>query len=97
MEEWTQPLHAAARQLHELLLDVDTASQPPWQGVASQLAVQRYENIFLPMLAAHLAERGTVTLSPEARKRSDSLVHEARKRLYKLYYRAQADPVYQCR
>lgn len=92
--EWMQPLPAAARQLHELLSDVDAASEPPWQRRSQKLAAQRYEHIFLPMLAAHLSSTGAVTLSNEARPRIEALVQAARARLFKLLSVARRDPVY---
>lgn len=45
-------LTSAARTLHKLLRDVDAASEPVWNNPALDVAIYRYTEIFLPMLAA---------------------------------------------
>jgi len=45
-------LTSAARTLHTLLRDVDSASEPVWNNPALDVAIYRYTEIFLPMLAA---------------------------------------------
>lgn len=51
---WEKGLANAARTLRNLLRDVDSASEPLWEGPQLDAAIFRYTEIFLPMLAAHL-------------------------------------------
>ncbi|GAB0496931.1 hypothetical protein MMPV_008252 [Pyropia vietnamensis] len=66
---WAADLPAAAAALRDLLFHVDATSVPLWGGDALVSASVRYQEIFLPMYAAHLAATGVVVLSPTASTR----------------------------
>ncbi len=75
-EQWKESLASAARKLHYLLRDVDSASAPLWSGRALDAAIHRYVEIFLPMLAAHAARSEARDLSVVANRKLDASLLE---------------------
>ncbi len=93
---WDAPLPAAAAaaKLRALLHDVDSCSTPLWTGRPLRIAMFRYTEIFLPMLAAYLHRVEAIKLTGAALERSDALVNSAARKLKGTLKRVEGDPIY---
>jgi len=70
-------LPAAAGALRDLLRRVDSTATVLWHGPGLTAALLRYQEVFLPMYAAHLHATGRVVLHGRAAKKADALVAAA--------------------
>ncbi len=91
---WDTPLPAAAAKLRALLRDVDSCSTPLWTGRPLRIAMFRYTEIFLPMLAAYLHRAGAIKLTGAELERSVAVVNCATNYLKTAYEGAKSDAIY---
>lgn len=74
---WAAGLPEAAAALRTLLLRIDGTSGSIWTGTGLEAALFRYQHVFLPMYAAHLAATGVISLAGAPAAAADALVAAA--------------------